>query len=345
MTERTKMPRRLPPALDSVRWAEGTRGHVESFFLKANDPDDPRQAFWLKFTLLAPLDPEAPVLAEVWAIRFDGHNQNHRGSKASFPVDRARLSREGLGFEAPDCFLRPGRTCGSVGEGADRITWDLRFDYRSQRPWLALPSEWMYEGGFPKTKTYTSCPTTRFTGHLGCGDSAQDITSWLGMLGHNWGPAHNPAYHWAQCNLFSGSPTTVFEGVSARIPLGPFLSPWLTMATVRHEGEEIRFNRFTRVLNRSVHTQLFAWSFHSRQNGWKLDWEVKGEHADFAGLAYIDPQGGENHCLNSKIATCRLKLARKERGKWLDVADLVGPNSCAYEIITQDPSHGVPILA
>lgn len=339
------MPRPLPPALDSVRWTEGTRGHVESFFLKANDPGDPRQAFWLKFTLLAPLDPEAPILAEVWAIRFDGHTQKHRGSKASFPVDRARLSREGLGFDVEDISLRPGRTRGAVGEGDNRVTWDLQFDYRHQRPWLALPSEWMYEGSFPKNKTYTSCPATLFDGRLGCGDGEQEITAWPGMLGHNWGPAHNPAYHWAQCNLFEDSPTTVFEGVSARIPLGPFLSPWLTMATVRHEGEELHFNRFARVLNRSVNTRLFAWSFRSRQDGWQLDWEVNAEQADFAGLTYVDPGGRENHCLNSKIASCTLKLARKEGGNWLEVADLVGPSSCAYEIITQDPSHGVPILA
>jgi hypothetical protein len=339
------MPPRLPPALDSVRWTEGTRGHVESFFLKANNPSNARQAFWLKFTLLAPLDPDMPILAEVWALRFDGDRGEHRGSKASFPIERTRLSRSGLGFEAGDCFLRPGRTAGAVGEGDDRISWDLRFGYRGQRPWLSLPSEWMYEGGFPKNKTYTSCPATAYSGTLTCGAGSEDIESWPGMLGHNWGPAHNPAYHWAQCNLFEDSPTTVFEGVSARIPLGPFLSPWLTMATVRHEGEELRFNRFASVLNRSVKTKLFSWSFRSRQAGWQLDWEVEAPIEDFVGLAYIDPLGTENHCLNSKIASCNLKLTRKEGGRWLPVANLTGRSSCAYEIITQDPGHRVPILA
>jgi hypothetical protein len=339
------MQRRIAPALDSVRWPEGGRGHVESFFLKANDPRRPQQAFWLKFTLLAPVDPAQPVLAEVWALRFDGASGQHRGAKASFLIEQTQLCRDGLGFEVAGCTLHAGRTCGDIGEGQNRITWDLRFDYRDQQPWLSLPSQWMYEGGFPKNKTYTSCPATAYSGRLSCGGRQEDIEDWPGMLGHNWGPAHNPAYHWAQCNLFDGSPGTVFEGVSARIPLGPFLSPWLTMAIVRHAGEEHRFNRFRCVLNRSVKTELFAWSFRSRQAGWQLDWSVSAPKRDFAGLAYIDPGGGENHCLNSKIASCSLRLSRRVRGGWDSVAELQGKQSCAYEIITPDRGHGVPILA
>lgn len=336
---------RIPPPLDSVRWPEGKRGHVESFFLKANDRTAPQRALWLKFTLLAPLSPGDPVLAEVWALRFDGDSGQHGGSKASFEVGEARLSRGGLGFEVGDCLLAPGRTRGRIGEGAEAVSWDLTFDYTDQWPWISLPSQWMYEGGFPKNKTYSSCPATTFSGRLACGGDEWAVGGWPGMLGHNWGPAHNPAYHWAQCNLFEGSNTTVFEGVSARIPLGPFLSPWLTMAIVRHEGEELLFNRFSRLLNRSVSTELFRWSFRSRQAGWQLDWEVSAPRGDFVGLAYIDPGGRENHCLNSKIATCSLKLARKGKSGWEEVADLRGERSCAYEIITQDPEHGVPILA
>jgi len=203
----------------------------------------------------------------------------------------------------------------------------------------------MYERGFPKNKTYTSCPSTTYGGVMTCGDDSDAIVGWRGMLGHNWGPAHNPAYHWAQCNLFEDSPGTIFEGVSARIPLGPFLSPWLTMAIVRHQDQEIPFNRFSRVLNRSVQASLFSWSFRARQNDWQLDWAVTAPREDFVGLAYIDPKGTENHCLNSKIATCELRLSQRVGREWTIAAEARGHRSCAYEIITQDPAHGVPILA
>jgi hypothetical protein len=336
---------RLHLPLDSVRWPDSKRGHVESFFLKANHPQQAQQAFWLKFTLLIPSDPNKPALAEVWALRFDGDSGQHRGSKETFPIEQAALSREGLGFEVAGCSLRPGHTRGAIGTGDDRISWDLHFDYEEQVPWMSLPSAWMYERGFPKNKTYSSCPSTAFSGEFSQGERRERVESWTGMLGHNWGPRHNPAYHWAQCNQFQGSPGTVFEGVSARIALGPFLSPWLTMAIVRHAGEEIRFNRFSRVFNRSVKAQLFSWSFRSRQANWQLKWTVEAPAEDFVALAYIDPDGQENHCLNSKIATCRLELSHKSHEGWNLIADAIGKQSCAYEIISQDLTHGVPVLA
>ena len=336
---------RLHQPLDSIRWPQSKRGHVESFFLKANAPQHPQHALWLKFTLLIPNNPSEPAWAEVWALRFDGDSGQHRGAKGTFPVEQAQLSREGLGFEVDSCSLHPGRTRGDIGTGDNRISWDLRFDYQQQVPWMSLPSAWMYDRGFPKNKTYSSCPTTAFSGRISVATHTEQIEDWPGMLGHNWGPRHNPAYHWAQCNQFQESPGTVFEGVSARIPLGPFLSPWVTMAIVRHAGKEIRFNRFSKVLNRSVEARLFSWSFRSRQANWQLKWTVEGPSKDFVALAYIDPDGQENHCLNSKIATCRLELSQKTREGWSVVADAVGERSCAYEIISQDLNHGVPVLA
>ena len=52
-----------------LRYA-GRPGHVESYFLRANDPDRPR-AIWLKVTVFAPLHGEAQV--ESWLVYFDVH--------------------------------------------------------------------------------------------------------------------------------------------------------------------------------------------------------------------------------------------------------------------------------
>jgi len=337
--------RSLPRPLDSVRWqAESRRGHVESFFLKANDPEQPAPALWLKYTLLIPPGGAEPRLAEVWAIRFDGTTRQHAAAKASFQASDCELSRQGLGVSIGSSELRPGKTRGAVGEGAERIEWDLRFATEGQVPSFTLPSNWMYERGFPKNKTYTSCPDTRFEGQITVGGEPWAIRDWPGMLGHNWGLFHNPQYHWAQCNLFD-RPGVVFEGVSARIPIGPFLTPWLTLALVRHEGREIPFNRFSRSLNRSVEADLFHWSFSSRQGEWRLQWEVEANPEDFVGLSYRNPDGVENFCLNSKIATCRLGLWRGRGRSEQQVLQAVGERSCAYEILTRDPGHGIPVLA
>src|SRR5262245_42281560 len=64
------------PAMDvreqdnRIRWQPQSRsGHVESLFLKANDPHGQR-AFWLKYTILA--RPGQPAEISLWAVAFDG---------------------------------------------------------------------------------------------------------------------------------------------------------------------------------------------------------------------------------------------------------------------------------
>ncbi len=344
------MPISLPRPLDSVRWdRDDPRGHVESWFLKANDPKAPHRAFWLKFTLLVPPGgPQRarPALAEVWAIRFDG-DHSHRAAKGSWLASESTLGTAGLDVQIGSCVLSPGRVRGAVGEGASRLSFNLEFDYgpeAGQVPLHCFPHTWMYEGGFPKSKLYTSCPTTRFRGRLTAGDDIWAIDDWQGMLGHNWGRTHTPAYHWAQCSLFSsesGPEDAVFEGFSGRIALGPVLSPWLSAGVLRFRGEEIPLNSVAGLFGNRVSTALYRWSCVLSGGGWRAQWAVEAPRADFVGLRYFDPSGQENHCLNSKIASCTLQL--EHRGA--RVANLRGERSCAYEILTRDHDHNVTVLA
>jgi hypothetical protein len=65
------------------------RGHVESYFLRANDPARPR-ALWLKATILAPLQGE-PV-AETWLIA-DGERQRPLPKLHPLPSRAGRRAR------------------------------------------------------------------------------------------------------------------------------------------------------------------------------------------------------------------------------------------------------------
>ena len=60
----------LPP--NAPRFVPGGLRHVESYFLRANDPARPR-ALWVKATVLQPLS--GPAVAEAWFIFFDGEQQ------------------------------------------------------------------------------------------------------------------------------------------------------------------------------------------------------------------------------------------------------------------------------
>ena len=79
-------------SLTGARYARDRGGHVESYFLKANDPRAPR-AIWIKTTIYASArapSGEPHALAEAWAIAFDG-DRGHIAVKSSIPFDRARF--------------------------------------------------------------------------------------------------------------------------------------------------------------------------------------------------------------------------------------------------------------
>src|SRR5438046_2552815 len=101
------------------------RGHVESYFLKANDPAR-RRALWLKATIFAPRErPHANhgagaggrgAIAEAWAVAFDAE-AGHVAVKTSVPFDAARFSRAALDVEVDGLHLREDATHGTVASG------------------------------------------------------------------------------------------------------------------------------------------------------------------------------------------------------------------------------------
>jgi hypothetical protein len=65
-----------------------------------------------------------------------------------------------------------------------------------------------------------------------------------------------------------------------------------------------------------------------------------GKKETFAGLRYRNPPGGEHACLNSKISSCEIRLLRDHR----EVDILRSTYTTAFELLTDDPDHGIAIL-
>jgi hypothetical protein len=61
----------------------------------------------------------------------------------------------------------------------------------------------------------------------------------------------------------------------------------------------------------------------------------------FVGLTYYNPPGGSHTCLNSKMAACEVTLERPNRPP----LTLQTRHRAAFEILTDDPRHGVPLAA
>ena len=93
------------------------RGHLESYFVKANDPRGER-ALWLRWTIYASDRSPDRALAEVWGIAF-GAKGGHVAVKSTVPFAEGQFARDGLAIEVDGCALAPlARAEGSITTGA-----------------------------------------------------------------------------------------------------------------------------------------------------------------------------------------------------------------------------------
>jgi len=213
------------------------KDHVESWFLRANDPDAAR-ALWLKATLLGRRDGSG--FAQAWACVFDGDQT--LGLCETVELDEAEFDTTSDG----DVNLRAsglrmtlgaagGRSSGQLtgrSVSAQVVSWDLSFSPAQgpmAEPLTVLPGP-LRNAGFVRNKLFTPYPVARFAGSLTWAGATLDLTDWIGMQGHNWGSAHSPEYVWGQ-SLFrdpsTGDITAVVEATSGRLVLGPVTTPLL----------------------------------------------------------------------------------------------------------------------
>ncbi len=320
---------------NAVRYrAESKKGHVESYFIKLNDPEE-RRALWLKATILARAGERA--VAEAWAIAF------HRGDrpvgvKQVVPWQEAHFSDSSFDVQVADLAMEQGRTRGSIEHEGRRVGWDLEFSC-DEAPLIPFPLARMYEASFPKSKLVSPNPDSRFRGHYTVDGERVEVSEWRGMQGHNWGRGHADSYAWVHCNQWNGAEELMFEGVTARVRVGPVLAPPITLLCLRHRGVRYELNGALDLARARGEITPRSYRFHARGKHARVEGEVFAATEDFGGLYYENPDGAMTHCLNSKIAEGRLRLELDGRPP-LEVTT----RSAALEIGTRHPGHGVTML-
>jgi hypothetical protein len=322
---------------NEVRHRPGVRGHVESHFLKANSPDGQR-AIWVKHTLLVPLVGEA--VAEVWAIAFAEGGRRKVAEKASYPLAQAVLTRAPFGSTLPGSALHQGSARGQL----ESLRWQLQFA-ADGAPFLPFRTARMYTGRFPRSKSLTPVPDTRMFGEVQALGERWQLDGWRGAQGHNWGQSHAHAYAWLHVNALSREPggpaleDTWLEALSGKVRLGPLVTPWLSVAGLRHQGRLFRFDGLSAMLSRKVAIDTRSYRFTLAQDGMTVSAEVSAHSEQLAGLRYEDPDGQSLSCLNSKLAHARLTLSHEGRSEVLHSAQ------AALELGTRRADHGIALLA
>ena len=313
-------------------------GHYESYFQRANHPTRPL-GFWIRYTIFSPEGRPQAAVGELWAIWFDGERGRITTVKSEVPIAHCRFDRSCLAVQIGEARLHEVRLGGAATSGGHAIAWDLEYS-GDERPLLLLP-EGLYDSAFPKAKALVGTPNARYVGTVSVDGEVHTIDGWVGSQNHNWGRRHTDRYAWGQVAGFDDAPDGFLECSTAQIKVGPLWSPRLSLAVLRVDGEEYAINSLARAALADGRWSYFGWTLRTRQHGVEIAVEITAPRASFVGLRYANPPGGSKTCLNTKLASARVTLRRPGRPE----RRLHSAQRAAFEILTDDASHGVPVVA
>ncbi len=325
--------------VNNARYTGQSQGHYESYFLRANHPARPL-AFWIRYTIFSPKGHPENALGELWAVLFNGESNQHIAVKQEFPLAECHFDTSTFNVQIGRSKLIPNFLQGTIVNNELRLTWELVYDGNSA-PLFLLPTN-LYEGKFPAAKSLVGLPLACFNGQITANDETISITDWVGSQNHNWGLRHTDLYAWGQVAGFDNHPESFLEVATARLRLGPFWTPPITPVMLRHEQKEYALTGLAQAVKARGKFEYFTWEFRSKTADVEIEGQISAPSHAFVGLNYYNPPGGSKHCLNSKIASCRLQLKDKVTGT---TQILETKHRAAFEILTDDPNHEIPIAA
>lgn len=296
---------------NACRYA-GKPGHVESYFLRGNHPTRPL-AFWLKATILAPL--EEPASAASWFVFFDGeegttfaHRQTEPFATSTFEgrgAPELRVNAEGLSLTLGPRGTARGSFRAPHGDAKVDLSW--RADPSPiGKPLSIYPYRLLRKGPFPTSKLLTPFPALRFSGKLSLPSGETSVDDWRGMQGHNWGREHAFDYVWGQC-LFPAD-DVMLEGFSGRVRVVGRTSPRISALVVRKGARTFRFDTLFDIWRQQAEVGTSSWRLVLRGGDGEAHLEMDASTRPMVCLDYEDPNGGLADCFNSKLAKVTLTV-------------------------------------
>lgn len=322
-----------------TRYHSQQRGHYESFFQRANHPTRPL-AFWIRYTLFSPKDHPEEAVGELWAVYFNGETGHHFAVKKAVPLQQCAFHSSEFFVEIDRAYLKEGQLEGSVNGQHHTLAWNLFFHTDAQ-PLLLLPLP-LYTTKLPAAKSLVASPLAMYNGYLTVNDERIDVTDWPGSQNHNWGSKHTDLYAWGQVAGFESHPESFLEVATARLKIGPLWTPVMTLLVLRHQDREFALNSLPQSIRARGSFGYFHWEFKSETPEVAIEGTIAAQREAFVGLSYANPPGGSKHCLNTKIASCVLRITQKRSHT---TETLTTPNRAAFEILTDDRQHGIDISA
>ncbi len=318
-----------------TRWGGGP-GHYEVYYVKFNHRDS-GTAFWIRYTLLAPL--HGPAETAVWGIFFDAHAPSRNVAiKNSFPMSASEIKQDRFFFRVGEASIDHAGARGRVRDTRHVMEWDLGFGPVAA-PFFHFPLGLMYRTPVPKTKVVSPNLSVRVRGRVAVDGRVYTCEGEPGQQTHLWGTKHAEQWTWASCNSFKEDDTAIFEGLSARIRLGTRPVPALTILLVRCAGREYRLNGLAGLFRNKSNSAFPVWRFAARQGSTRIEGRVGADTASFVGVEYTDPDGERLWCYNTEVADMELSLYDKDNA----ITTLTSSHACAIEFADRVRLPDIPI--
>lgn len=313
--------------IDHPQWNGKRRGFYEAYFLLLNDPQQ-KFALWLRWLVVSPKDPRHQPQITLWGMIS-------RAGEAPVALREVVNTAWPIGPGA-----QPGETAGSLGSG--RLRWELKWN--ASRELVKLyPANWMYRGGWPKTKVTAPEPACQISGTVTLDDQTYQLSTAPGYVGHLWGTQMAEKWAWLQCGTFADHPEAQLEALSAQIKVGPLTTPPITLVRLAVDGQHYSFRSARRWLCQKTKWHPGGWNLEAREGSHRLELQCHAPNATAIGVTYTAPDWSRRYCYHNDFADLELKLSERVRGKWHARHTLTARQSARFESVGPSPDSNLPL--
>lgn len=338
--------------------------HYETWYWKLNDPKT-GNALWLRLSTLATENGFQQV-SEAWAIFFESKPQSgevkRTGLKQTFDLRERKVQGSPSGdqqISVGPCLLSDSHTRGKIESKGNTIEWDLKvrrgaldqFERKKIQP--PLPDLQSPQFNLIPARLRKLVPSHAFTvsedliyeGTCNVNGQIFVFESAHGMLGHHGGKRMGHSWLWGHASDLvdeKGNPVPILtEALRAksRLPLG-LVSPEISSVYLLLKDQEFTWNRLRDQSRIRSENTLTQWNIMIDQGHLRVRLQWQAEHSWFAGVTYVDTNGAQAYCANTKVADFVLHWYWK--GKLEGSA--FGKRNSAFERVTRTRPEYVPIL-
>ena len=297
----------------------GTRGHYESYYLRAVDPDAAR-GVWIRNTVLR--RPGGAPAGSLWCTVWDAAAGPPVAVKATPGV-----AVPGDWLEIAGARFGPGAVSGRATAGPHAAAWDLTVDDAAP-PLRHLPHPWLYTAPLPRTKLESPAPAARVSGSVEADGRRLELDRWPGMIGHNWGSQHAERWLWLHGIGFDGAPDAWLDVAIGRVKIGPATTPWVANGALHADGR-------TRVLGgMRAPVAVEARPGTAEVSLGDVRIRVSAPLDQTIAWVYADPPGGEHHSANCSIAALEVEAGGRR---------LATAHGGVYELGMREHDHGLRV--